>query len=175
MDYLVSFEGQQEFLVSLMQTRRGQWTAKLAGGRSMNLELRGHGPDGELVIVVDGELRRFHLREEPGKGLVVEDDQGATPPVVVARAAEVALEGLVSEGAPKSAFSGALLASPITGIVVDVLVAQGQTVEPGEAVVVVEAMKMENTLKLSHGGRIADVCVRPGQTIHVNDALVRLS
>ncbi len=48
--------------------------------------------------------------------------------------------------------------SPMPGRVVRVLVEVGQEVEEGQAVVVIEAMKMQNELKSPKAGRVAESC-----------------
>jgi pyruvate carboxylase subunit B len=58
------------------------------------------------------------------------------------------------------------------GLVVKVDVSAGDAVEPGEGVVIVEAMKMENELKAEAGGVVARVHVRAGDTVDKGQVLV---
>ena len=51
------------------------------------------------------------------------------------------------------------------GKVVRVLVREGDAVDAGQGVVVVEAMKMENELTASRAGRVAALHVEPGQSV----------
>ena len=55
--------------------------------------------------------------------------------------------------------------APMPGKVVRVLVEAGQTVEAGQGVIVIEAMKMQNEMKARRGGRVAAVPVREGETV----------
>jgi biotin carboxyl carrier protein len=55
--------------------------------------------------------------------------------------------------------------SLMPGKVVRVLVNEGDEVEAGQGVVVVEAMKMENEIAAGKAGRVASVLVRPQQTV----------
>ena len=55
--------------------------------------------------------------------------------------------------------------APMPGKIVRVLVAQGERVESGQGIVVVEAMKMQNEMKAHRGGRIAAIPVREGETV----------
>ena len=64
--------------------------------------------------------------------------------------------------------------SPMPGSVVKVLVEEGQVVEPGDAVVVVEAMKMQNELAAVRGGRVASVRVAAGDVVEQDAVLVSL-
>ena len=53
-----------------------------------------------------------------------------------------------------------------------VLVEVGQTVEAGQAVVVLEAMKMENQITAEKAGKVAKVNVKPGDTVGGGDVVV---
>jgi biotin carboxyl carrier protein len=56
--------------------------------------------------------------------------------------------------------------------VTKVLVAEGDTVAEGEGLVVLEAMKMEHTLRANGAGIVAAVHCVPGQQVDVHDLLV---
>ncbi len=62
--------------------------------------------------------------------------------------------------------------APMPGLVVKVDVEPGQEVEPGQGVVIVEAMKMENELTSEVGGRVATVHVTEGQAVDKDDILI---
>jgi len=64
--------------------------------------------------------------------------------------------------------------APMPGKVVRVLVSQGDTVEAGQGLVVVEAMKMQNEMKASRPGRVVEVRVKDGDTVGSRDTLVVL-
>ncbi|HEX4588913.1 MAG TPA: pyruvate carboxylase subunit B, partial [Gemmataceae bacterium] len=54
------------------------------------------------------------------------------------------------------------VAAPMPGLVVSVVVAPGEQVARGQKLLTMEAMKMETTLYAEHGGRIAELLVKPG-------------
>ncbi len=58
-----------------------------------------------------------------------------------------------------------LLAAPMQGTIVKVLVAQGQTVKAGDAIVVLEAMKMENSILAHTEGTVEELKVSDGQSV----------
>jgi biotin carboxyl carrier protein len=60
------------------------------------------------------------------------------------------------------------------GKVVRVLVREGDLVEPGSGLVVVEAMKMQNEMKATRPGRVVEVRVHDGDTVAAGEALVVL-
>jgi acetyl-CoA/propionyl-CoA carboxylase, biotin carboxylase, biotin carboxyl carrier protein len=60
---------------------------------------------------------------------------------------------------------------PMQGTIVKVLVAPGDTVELGQAVCVLEAMKMENSIAAEKAGTVKDVKVTPGQSVGAGDVV----
>jgi acetyl-CoA/propionyl-CoA carboxylase biotin carboxyl carrier protein len=63
------------------------------------------------------------------------------------------------------------VAVPMQGTIVKVLVAQGDTVEVGQAVVVLEAMKMENNVNAEKAGTVAEIRVKAGDTVGAGDVV----
>ena len=66
----------------------------------------------------------------------------------------------------------ATVASSMPGKIVRVLVEVGATVEAGDALVVVEAMKMQNELKSPKAGAVVEVTARVGATVGAGEVLV---
>lgn len=66
------------------------------------------------------------------------------------------------------------LHAPMSGLVVRVLCSVGDTVQPGQALVVLQAMKMENELSLPRAGTVRSVHVAPAQTVEQGQVLVEL-
>ena len=62
--------------------------------------------------------------------------------------------------------------APMPGLVVRVNVQEGDTVEAGQSVAIVEAMKMENDLKAEGPGRVAAVLVEAGEPVEKGAVLV---
>jgi pyruvate carboxylase subunit B len=65
--------------------------------------------------------------------------------------------------------------APMPGLVVKVEVDEGDRVEAGQGVVIVEAMKMENELKAEVSGIVARVHVREGQAVEQDQVLIDLA
>jgi acetyl-CoA/propionyl-CoA carboxylase biotin carboxyl carrier protein len=61
------------------------------------------------------------------------------------------------------------------GTIVKVLVAVGDEVAVGQAVCVLEAMKMENQIAAEKAGKVTEVKVSPGQTVGAGDVVVVIS
>jgi biotin carboxyl carrier protein len=65
------------------------------------------------------------------------------------------------------------LAAPMHGLVVDVPVHEGDTVEKGQTLVVLESMKMQMQLRSPRTGKIAKVTVQPGNQVEKGALLVQ--
>jgi len=65
------------------------------------------------------------------------------------------------------------LVAPMPGTILSVAVRQGEQVEAGQEICVLEAMKMKNSIKSARDGTIADVAVSAGATVAYGDVLVR--
>lgn len=61
---------------------------------------------------------------------------------------------------------------PMQGTIVKVLVEVGQEVSEGDAVVVLEAMKMENNINADKSGTVSEVRIGPGDTVGAGDVIV---
>ena len=67
------------------------------------------------------------------------------------------------------------LLSPMPGLLVAVLVELGQEVPAGARLVVIEAMKMQNTLLAERAGTIAELLASPGESVAVNQPIIRFT
>jgi propionyl-CoA carboxylase alpha chain len=67
------------------------------------------------------------------------------------------------------------LAAPMPGAVVRVLVAVGDPVEAGQPLLVLEAMKMEHTIRSPHDGTVAAINVAEGEQVQIGAVLAALA
>ncbi|MDP3767853.1 MAG: biotin/lipoyl-containing protein [Dehalococcoidia bacterium] len=67
-----------------------------------------------------------------------------------------------------------VLASPMAGVIQEVLVQPGDEVEAGQAVIVIEAMKMQNELRARRAGTVKAVYVSVGQRVEQGTPLLVL-
>jgi biotin carboxyl carrier protein len=63
------------------------------------------------------------------------------------------------------------IASPMPGKIVRVLVAMGDEVEPGQGIVVVEAMKMQNEMKANRAGKVMSLPAKEGAAVAAGEIL----
>jgi len=147
--------------------------------------------DGRWRIVVDGNEQLVDAAlVRPGtwslvidgRSYLVDVDERKRGTVVLLGASETAVDledarrkrlaQLVTRD--DAAGSGEEVAAPIAGKLVKLLVAVGDQVEPGQAVVVLEAMKMENEITAERGGKVKAVHAEPGASVETHDKLVTL-
>jgi biotin carboxyl carrier protein len=73
----------------------------------------------------------------------------------------------------QEAHSGAVTA-PMPGLVVQVLVAEGDTVEEGQPLVVIESMKMQMQMRSPSAGKVNSLPVVPGQQVNKGQVLAQV-
>jgi 3-methylcrotonyl-CoA carboxylase alpha subunit len=133
------------------------------------------------ALLVDGERRMLEFawsaagaqlasdtqsRDQKAPTSVVLHSPGAGRLLVIADGVQTELANVsfdasdIDDGA-----SGDLVRAPINGKVARLFVAQGQSVDKGARIAVVEAMKMEHVLHSARAGRIAKVAVSEGQQV----------
>jgi acetyl-CoA/propionyl-CoA carboxylase biotin carboxyl carrier protein len=67
---------------------------------------------------------------------------------------------------------GGTIAAPMQGTIVKILVGEGDIVEAGQAVLVLEAMKMENHIHAEQDGTVREIRVAAGDTVGTGDVLL---
>jgi biotin carboxyl carrier protein len=66
------------------------------------------------------------------------------------------------------------VAAPMPGKIVRLLVAEGDPVEAGQGLLVVEAMKMQNEMKAPKAGRVVTLAARQGATVAAGEVLAAI-
>ncbi|MBK9923806.1 MAG: biotin/lipoyl-binding protein [Anaerolineales bacterium] len=65
------------------------------------------------------------------------------------------------------------LTAPLPGTVIEVFVKPGDVIEAGQVIVIIEAMKMKNSIRSTRAGKITEVCVNTMQTVAHKQMLVK--
>jgi 3-methylcrotonyl-CoA carboxylase alpha subunit len=126
-------------------------------------------PDGEVYsLLVNG--RSHEVRVSPAPGRLDVMLRSLTLPVEVRHP----LEKLLLATRHAEAASGETVAAPMPGVIVAIRVKPGDVVAPGQAVAVVEAMKMQNELVARHGGVVESVLAAERANVAAGQALIRL-
>jgi acetyl-CoA/propionyl-CoA carboxylase biotin carboxyl carrier protein len=126
----------------------------------------------------DGEAEELVERAVPvevnGKRFEVRVWLPPAPAVAAAGASGGRTRSAKPRGAASTGGAGGdgTIAAPMQGTIVKVLVSEGDEVAAGQAVLVLEAMKMENHINAERGGKVAEVRVGAGDTVGTGDVLV---
>jgi acetyl-CoA/propionyl-CoA carboxylase biotin carboxyl carrier protein len=121
----------------------------------------------QFTVEVDG--KRFGVElEEHGATLPDADALSGGNESAGPRGAPDAEES----GGTAAAGDGSTVTAEMQGTVLSVEVEEGDEVEAGDVVLVLEAMKMENDITTDAGGTVADVAVGEGDSVDMGDVLV---
>jgi biotin carboxyl carrier protein len=134
--------------LSLIPTGDGS-TSERATVRELGIHVRA----GEMDVVLEGTA--FRARSGPGH----EPAAGAGRPST-------------SSGRSEPVEGRQAITAPMPGRIVRVLVAPGDRVSAGQAVITVEAMKMENEMRSPKDGVVGEIRVREGTAIEAGAVLV---
>ena len=110
-----------------------------------------------------------------GEDFKVEMEPEAEPEkkkVVLGKASAPAANDNAEGASPANVNTNNAIKAPLPGTIIEVKVAVGDEVQPGDVVVVLEAMKMANNLEAEKGGKVTAVLVQQGQSVMEDDALV---
>lgn len=157
--YTVSIDD-QSYTIDVHQTAADRFEVSV-GDRTFEATLEG---EGDLPgAVISPEIA------------APEETRAAALPRVIAQPAQPLASP--AAGAPRPAGAragGELLAAPMPGVVLEVLVAPGAALRRGDPVLVLEAMKMRNTIRSPRDAVVLEVAVEAGQPVGPGDPLVRL-
>jgi propionyl-CoA carboxylase alpha chain len=177
--------------VEPMKPLRHDWVV-LVGRKHFPVKLNFMMGESEITFADSGEKHSISTKWRPGFGLMeVTFDKDAYA-LSIANAEEgfvirrLGVEAHVKVCTPFQAELHArlpekqkpdtskLIMSPMPGLVVSVAVAVGQDVKSGEAVCIVEAMKMQNIIRAERDGVVAKVNVVAGASVAADEVLIEL-
>jgi glutaconyl-CoA decarboxylase len=73
---------------------------------------------------------------------------------------------------PSGAAAASAVKAPMPGTILDVKVQQGARVKPGDILLILEAMKMENEILAAKEGTVTNIYVSKGQSVNAGDPMV---
>jgi biotin carboxyl carrier protein len=151
------------------------WTAQ-ADGKEVAVRLDEVSPDGAVRVEIDGEVINLRMATSAsGETLLapLRSDGGVGVPVRVRSDGDVLLGA--ASGPTEAPAADPELKAPITGVVLSVSATLGQTVQTGEPLMVLEAMKMETVLKSPRDGVISAVHVEAGSQVRTGEVLIEVT
>jgi pyruvate carboxylase subunit B len=167
-------------------TKNGTYRARI-GERSFDIHIS---DDGQLTVNDDAVQVGFEQIGTESFLLLVD---GQSLPVVIEQVGDdtlrVTLDGRMTEVrvqderamllerfglADKAGAHDQEIRAPMPGLVLNVMVEEGQDVQEGDGLIVLEAMKMENELRAQADGVVAKLHVAAGDAVGKNDLLLEL-
>ncbi|MEN5200104.1 acetyl/propionyl/methylcrotonyl-CoA carboxylase subunit alpha [Pseudomonas wadenswilerensis] len=145
--------------ISLHLTCNGEAQAINLNQAASNLKL-----DGEQLLIDQDGLRRRHLAIRRGETLYLQWD---------GELHSVNRYDPIAEADASHSHQGGL-GAPMNGSIVRVLVEVGQAVEAGTQLVVLEAMKMEHSIRAPHAGTVKALFCQEGEMVSEGAVLVEL-
>ncbi|MEO5874566.1 MAG: biotin carboxylase N-terminal domain-containing protein [Streptosporangiaceae bacterium] len=140
------------------------WQLTVDGGEPVAVSVRGTQVRVGDTLVTGGRTAPYQIAWDGGT-LWIGRDGGAWAVREAERAA----------GGGAAAVAGGILRSPMPGTVLAVKVAGGDTVEAGQPVVIVEAMKMEHTVTAAIAGTVSRLPVRAGDQVALDAVLAEIT
>jgi biotin carboxyl carrier protein len=148
-------------------------------GREYKAEVKELTPE-RAVVVVDGKEYAVDLVRLGRKTITADTVRAATggvptaaapvaPPAPAVQPAQAPAPA--ARQAPSAKGEGGVTA-PMPGLIVAIKVKEGDTVQAGHVLLVMEAMKMENAITASYNGAVTRIYVREGDSISEGDLLV---
>jgi biotin carboxyl carrier protein len=136
------------------------------GDESWDVDARVTAP-GVYSLLIDGVSYTAGVLDRDGVCLV--DVGGESYEIVVE---EQTRHTIRTRGGATGGTRSRTLTAPLPGKISRVAVRPGDTVQAGDTLLVIEAMKMENEFKASGAGTVAEVRVAAGQAVNAGDVLI---
>lgn len=118
--------------------------------------------------------RVYEVEVEQGEAMLVNEYELAAPAAAAPAAAAPAPTAAAPAAAPAAGAlaAGEVVTSPMPGNILKINVAQGQHVNEGDVLIVLEAMKMENEISATKSGTVAQISVTKGAVVETGTPLV---
>jgi len=165
MRYLAKIDGR----CLLVEIRERDGKMEIAvDGRAVSLDLVELKPRGPLSVLVDGKSFEVDV-EKNSEGYIVHLDGR----LFECRLEDERLARLRSPASPGGAsLKGKELKAPMPGLVLAIHINEGDLVQPGQGLVTIEAMKMENEIRAAFEGTVKSVRVKPGRAVEKNEVMI---
>ena len=118
--------------------------------------------------------RVYEVEVELGQAMLIDEYELSAPAAPAAPAVPVAAAPAAvtaAPAAPVSVAAGEPVKSPMPGNILRIEVSQGQQVNEGDVLMVLEAMKMENEIVATKSGTIAQIAVSKGAVVETGAVL----
>jgi propionyl-CoA carboxylase alpha chain len=163
--FIVSFE---EKNIEINIKKDGDNFVTHVDNNEYHLSLNSQSNDPRITCLVNGQNMVVQVRKEKPRYQLVHKGKIAMALISEKRVAE--LNELMPEKIPQD--MSKFLLSPMPGLLIKVCVKEGQEVKAGEELAVVEAMKMENSLRASKDLKIKSILGSEGDNLSVDQKIL---
>ena len=119
--------------------------------------------------------RTYEVEVEAGQAMLVDEYEAYSPAPAAAPAPIAAAQAAAPATTAPSIAAGEVVKSPMPGNILKINVTVGQKVAEGDALLILEAMKMENEVAAPKSGTVAQIIVSKGAVVETGAPLVVLS
>ena len=162
MKYITTVEDKQ-YLVEVIDEKHVS-----VDGTLYNVDFESVSGQPVFSLIVDGKSHEAYVQEGDDNWQVLM--RGRLYPVKVEDEREKRLRAAAGGGVAETGEYH--LKAPMPGLVIAVLVAEGQEVKKGQVLLILESMKMQNELKSPRDGKISRIRVKPGESVEQRQALL---
>jgi len=142
--------------------------------KKFKFTINGNQYDAEILSIEDN-VAEIEINGTPYKVEVDKTLQATKTPKLVRSVSVPSTDihpSVAKTSSPTSPKGAGTIKSPLPGIVLDILVRQGDTVKIGQKLLVLEAMKMENNIEADKGGLIISIEKNKGDSVMEGDILI---
>jgi len=154
-----------EYLIEIIDERH-----IIVNGRMLTVDFNSVSGQPVYSLLVDG--KSFEGYVYPGESEWEVLLMGRQFPVVVEDEREKRLKA--AAGGSVSEAGEFHLKAPMPGMVVSILVAEGQEIEKGDVLLILESMKMQNELKAPRAGTVGRIRIKPGESVEQRQTLLSI-
>ncbi|MBQ6431727.1 MAG: biotin/lipoyl-binding protein [Oscillospiraceae bacterium] len=122
--------------------------------------------------------KTYEVEVEAGKAMLLDEYEAYAPAPAAPAAPAAAPAAVPAPAAAPAAVSlaaGEPVPAPMPGVILKLLVKQGDSVKAGDTLAILEAMKMENEIAAPKAGTVAQVVCKVGDKVDTGAALVVLA
>lgn len=116
--------------------------------------------------------RIYEVEVEEGKAMLIDEYEAAAPAPSAPQTVPAPAAAAPAPASAQEVASGQQIKSPLPGTVLAVKVQPGQEVKEGDILMVVEAMKMENSIAAPSDGKVKQILKDKGAVVATGDVLL---
>jgi glutaconyl-CoA/methylmalonyl-CoA decarboxylase subunit gamma len=141
-------------------------------GKTYHVEIPNPGAS-PLQVIVDGQAFEVAIDGTPTDSVPAKLASTPRPASEPAQLPPPPRIEMARPVAASAALGGNEITAPMPGTILSLEVKEGQQVEVGQVLCILEAMKMKNPLRATHAGTVTEICVAAGMTVPYGEVLIR--